>query len=90
MENTKDLLFLGEQFCWHPILPDPARPPRRAPRPDPPVVCPGFGFDRYKLDCSCFRRNVQDSVFDSLEGKREGCFFAGSTQRQMFGILLYP
>ena len=29
------------------VLPDPAPPPRRAPRPDPPVVCPGFGFDSY-------------------------------------------
>ena len=42
LENTKNLCFLGEQFCWHPILPDLARPPRRAPRPDPPVVCPSF------------------------------------------------
>ena len=31
-------------------MPDPAWPLRRAPRPDPPVVCPGFGFDR------CFGR----------------------------------
>ena len=35
----------------------PAQPPRRAPRrTDPPVVCPGLGFDR----CSCFRRDVKD------------------------------
>ena len=34
------------------------------------------------LDLSCFRRNVQDSVFDSLAGKREGCLLAGSTQRR--------
>ena len=26
-------------------MPDPARPLSRALRPDPPVVCPGFGFD---------------------------------------------
>ena len=26
----------------HPVLRDPAPPPRRAPRPDPPVVCSGF------------------------------------------------
>ena len=39
--------LLGELFCWHhPVLPDPARPPRRMPRPDPPVVCPGFGPDK--------------------------------------------
>ena len=44
---------VGDLFC-------PARcapPPRRAPRrPEPPVVCPGFGLDRYKA-CSgniCF------------------------------------
>ena len=43
--------------------------------------CSSVGFT-YELDCSCFRRNVQDSVFDTLEGKREGCFCAGSTQRR--------
>ena len=37
---------------------------------------------KYELDCSCFRKNVQDSVFDSLEGKREGYLRAGSTQRR--------
>ena len=31
---------------------------------------------------SCFRRAVQDSVFDSLEGKKEGRFLAGSTRRR--------
>ena len=46
LEGTREARFLGEQFCWHPVLPDPALPPRRAPRPDPPVVCPGFGIDR--------------------------------------------
>ena len=31
-----------------PAPPRPAPPPRRAsPRPDPPVICPGFGFDRF-------------------------------------------
>ena len=33
---------MAEQLYWHPILPDFARPFRRASRPDPPVVCPGF------------------------------------------------
>ena len=46
LEGTRDLCFLAEQVYWHLILPDPARPFRRAPRPDPPVVCPGFGFDK--------------------------------------------
>ena len=44
--GTRASCLLGEQFCWHPVLPDPAPPPRCAPRPDPPVVCPGFGFDK--------------------------------------------
>ena len=46
LEGTWDLCFLAEQVYWHPILPDPARPFRRAPRPDPLVACPGFRFDR--------------------------------------------
>ena len=29
-------------------MPDPAWRLRRAPRPDPPVVCPGFGVDRFQ------------------------------------------
>ena len=36
----------------------------------------------YDKGCSCFRRDVQDSVFDSLESKREGCLLAGSTRRR--------
>ena len=32
--------------------------------------------------CSCFRKVVQDSVFDSLEGKTEGCLLARSTRRR--------
>ena len=44
--GTRDACLLGELFCRRPVLPGPAPPPRRAPRLDPPVVCPGFGFDR--------------------------------------------
>ena len=84
--GTRDACLLGVLFCRRPVLPGPAPPPRRAPRPDPPVVCPGFGFDR--LDCSCFRRYVQDSFLDSLEGEREGKLRAGSTQRRP--VLLCP
>ena len=54
LEGTRDLCFRGEQFCWHPNLPDPARPPRRAPQPDPPVVCLGLGFDKFKLRIRLF------------------------------------
>ena len=43
------MCFLAEQVYWHSILLDPARPFRRAPRPDPTVVCPGFGFDKWIL-----------------------------------------
>ena len=45
LEGTRDPCPLGEKFCWHPVLSDAAPPPRRAPRPDLPVVCPGFGLD---------------------------------------------
>ena len=47
LEGTGVPCFLGEQFCWHAVLHNPAPPPRCAPRPDPPVVCPGFGLDRW-------------------------------------------
>ena len=33
LESTRDLCFTGDQFCWHPVLPDPAPP--FAGRPDP-------------------------------------------------------
>ena len=46
LESARKDCSLDEQFCWHPILPDPAGPLRLAPRRDPPVVCPGFGLDR--------------------------------------------
>ena len=45
LEGTSEACSLDEQFCWHLLLPDSAPPPRRAPRPDPPVVCPGFKLD---------------------------------------------
>ena len=60
LEGTRDLCFLAEQVYWHPSLPDPARPFRRAPRPDPPVVCPGFGFDSFK--CKAFPK-----IYGTLE-----------------------
>ena len=47
LEGTGDICILGKQFCWYPVLPDPAPPPCRAPRLDRPVVCPGFGIDRF-------------------------------------------
>ena len=47
LESARKGCSLGERFCWQTVLPEPAPPPRRAPRRDPPVVCPGFGLDRY-------------------------------------------
>ena len=36
------------------LLPDPVPPPRRALRCEPPVVCLGFGFDRFELILTLF------------------------------------
>ena len=33
LEGARDPCLLGDQFCWHPVLPDPAPP--SAGRPDP-------------------------------------------------------
>ena len=44
LEGAREASFLGEQFCGHPVLPDPAPPARRAPRLDPSVVCPGYVY----------------------------------------------
>ena len=38
---------LGAPFCQCPVLPGPAPPSRRAPRPDPPVARPGLGLDKF-------------------------------------------
>ena len=46
MEGTREACFLGELLCRRPVLTDPVPSPRRALRPDAPVVCSGFGFDR--------------------------------------------
>ena len=46
LESARKDCSLGAQFYWRTVLLDPAPPPRRAPRRDPPVVCSGFGFDK--------------------------------------------
>ena len=46
LEGTRDACPLNELFCCCPVLPDPAPPLRCAPRPDLPVVCSRFGFDK--------------------------------------------
>ena len=56
LERTVDFCFLCKCFCWHPILPDPAPLLGQALRPEPPVVCLGFGFDRFSckhISSSC-------------------------------------
>ena len=47
--GARDGRVLCEQSRRRPILPGPPRPaaPPCAARPDPPVVCPGFGFDKF-------------------------------------------
>ena len=73
LEVTRDLCFMAEQTYWHAILPDPARPLRRAPRRDPPVVCLGLGFDRFR-DMPCMKRVYRDkkaSVHWSAARKKE-------------------
>ena len=52
--------LFAEQLYWHPSLPDPAQPFCRAARPDPPVVCPGFEFDRLFAGGSRFDRLNED------------------------------
>ena len=51
LEGTRDGCVLCEQTRRRPIqpgLPSPAAPPCAAP-PDPSVVCPDFGFDRFVI-----------------------------------------
>ena len=50
LEGTRDACLLGGLFCRRPVLTDPAPPPRRALRPDLPVVCSGFRIDRSVSD----------------------------------------
>ena len=70
------LVFLGEQFCWYPVLPDLAPPLRRALRPDAPVVFSGFVFDRYHSGWtnlySCLTCRVQNP--DILRAGRVGAY----------------
>ena len=49
LEDTRDGCVLRRETRRRPILPGPPCPaaPLCAARPDPPVVCPGFGFDKY-------------------------------------------
>ena len=55
LESTSEACLVDGHFCLHPVLPDPAPPLRHAPRPDRPVVCPGFGLDKFP-DMPCMKR----------------------------------
>ena len=64
MGHRRDACLPGELFCRRPILRNPAPPPRRAPRPDPPVVCLGSGLDRSSyigFNLIVLRESVQDT-----------------------------
>ena len=61
--GTRKDCILGGQFCWHTVLPDPAPPHRRAPRRDPPVVCPGFGLGRFRRHVSPSNQKHEQAKF---------------------------
>ena len=69
---TRVLFFLGQQFCWHSVLPDPALRLLDAPRTDLPVVCSGFGHDRgvclyaRHLSKHAFKSRSHELFFDRL------------------------
>ena len=70
LEGTRQDCPLGEQFCSHTVLPDPAPPPRRTPRRDPPVICPSLGLSRWE--------NIQASFIRCL-GRYEERLSPGRT-----------
>ena len=47
LEGTREACLLGGLFCRRAVLSDPAPSPRRALRPDRPVVCSGLGFEKF-------------------------------------------
>ena len=61
--------------------PTPPSALRRADSSRPLCVRVLDSTGEYELDCSCFRRNVQESFLDLLENKSKGCLLAGSTYR---------
>ena len=63
-----------------PARPCPAAPPpRRAPRPDPPVVCPGFGLDRFMQGMSG-KSAARGSYVHCRAEKRDGAGLSGARQ----------
>ena len=63
LKGTRDACLLGELFCRRPVLTDPVPSLRRALRPDAPVVCSGFGLDRWIVSIYPCRPNAVRSSF---------------------------
>ena len=83
LKGMRDAYLLGEMFCRRPVLPGLAPLLRYAPRPDLPVVCPGFGFDKYKrLRLFVLLKSRPKSCRRFLEGKRVRCFRGEQTRRR--------
>ena len=84
--------------CIQPVLTDPVPSPRRALRPDAPVVCSGFGFDRLncqtppKLDhmYSAFLSNIRNvpDLLICLTLSRECIACPGMTPRKHMRLLM--
>ena len=77
LEGTREACFMVEQFCWHPVLPDPAPPLRRALRPEAPMVCMvGFWIrqarSRRSKDCHLrsAKPNIEEPSFFNLRSSR--------------------
>ena len=73
LRGTWVACLLGELLCRRPVLPIPAPPPRCAPRPDPPVVCPGFGFDK-RLSNRFFVNTNKENVMQTNGRTEAGCY----------------
>ena len=69
LEGMRDPCPLGEQFCWHPVLPDPALPSAGSPDPNRPwYVRVLDSASRFNLDFFflCSRRDFQTSCLQFL------------------------
>ena len=62
LKGAREACFLGEQFCWHPVLPDPAPPLRRALRLDAPVVCWVLDSTGHLVSCLSLCIDTQSEV----------------------------
>ena len=65
-------------------MPDPAPPPRRAPRPDPPVVCPGVELDKFVLP-ETPRRLIHRR--GNRQGNKRVCFALGEQSHRRRPVL---